>query len=257
MDIATIIGFLMGLGCVYVAVMADGGNFGLFLHLPAFTIVAGGTLAATCVHFPVSQLFKLLPVIKKTVFYRLPREQELIQNMINFTAINRREGALALEQQLGKAGEPFLVQALRMVIDGQKEEAVKEQLSMEIQSLQERHFEGKKMLEFMGSGCPAFGMVGTLIGLVQMFSSMEDPKSIGKGMAVALVCTFYGAFLANLFFLPLAGKLGMRSKKESTLREMIMEGIIGMVRGESPTAVRERMQAFVSVKHREEFKPKI
>jgi chemotaxis protein MotA len=109
----------------------------------------------------------------------------------------------------------------------------------------------------MGSGCPAMGMVGTLIGLVQMFSNMESPEAIGKGMAAALVCTFYGAFVANLFLLPLAGKLGIRSKKEGVLREMIMEGTISIVRGESPTATRERMQTFISIKHRTEFKPKV
>ncbi len=116
---------------------------------------------------------------------------------------------------------------------------------------------GKKMLEFMGSGCPAMGMVGTLIGLVQMFSNMESPEKIGAGMAVALVCTFYGAFLANLFFLPMAGKLGIRSKKEGLIREMIAEGVVGIVRGDSPTGIREKMQAFISARHREELKPRI
>jgi chemotaxis protein MotA len=237
--------------------MGDGGNFALFFHLPALVIVVGGTLAATCIHFSLGQVLKITSVIKKTLFYRVPREQDLIQKMVNYSAINRRDGTLALEQQLPKAGDAFLVQAMRMVIDGQNEEAVKDQLSMEIQYLQERHAEGKKMLEFMGAGCPAFGMVGTLIGLVQMFSSMESPEKIGAGMAVALVCTFYGAFVANLFFIPLAGKLGIRSKKEAILREMIMEGAVSIVRGESPTNTRERMQTFVSVKHREDYKPNI
>ena len=257
MDIATILGVLIGLACVFVAVMGDGGNFGLFFHVPAIVIVLGGTFAATCIHFSLGQVFKIMSVVKKTLFYPMPAELDLIQKMVNYSAINRRDGTLALEQQLPKAGDAFLVQALRMVIDGQSEQAIKNQLSMEIQYLQERHAEGKKMLEFMGAGCPAFGMVGTLIGLVQMFSSMESPEQIGKGMAVALVCTFYGAFVANLFFLPLAGKLGIRSKKEAILREMILEGAASIARGESPTGTRERMQTFVSVKLREDFKPKI
>jgi len=100
-------------------------------------------------------------------------------------------------------------------------------------------------------------MVGTLIGLVQMFSHMDDPKSIGAGMAAALVCTFYGAWFANLFFLPMGGKLGMRSKKERLIREMILEGVLGIVRGDSPTTVRERMQAFLSSRHREQLKPRV
>jgi chemotaxis protein MotA len=257
MDIATIIGVLFGLGCVAFGVVADGGNFALFFQIPAITIVVGGTIAGTCIHFSAGQVMRISSFVKKTLFCKLPSETELIQKMVNYSAINRRDGALALERQIAGAGDQFLVKALRMVIDGQKEEAIEEQLSLEIQYLQERHSDGKKMLEFMGAGCPAFGMVGTLIGLVQMFSNMESPEQIGKGMAVALVCTFYGAFLANLFFLPMAGKLGIRSKKETLLREMILEGVIGLVRGESPTGVRERMQTFVSANHREELKPKV
>jgi chemotaxis protein MotA len=257
MDIATLIGFLVGLACVIVGVVADGGNFALFFNIPAVTIVVGGTIASTCIHFSAKQVLGVAAVMKKTMFCKLPAESDLIQKMVNYAAINRRDGALALERQVATAGDPFLVKAIRMVIDGQKEEAIEEQLALEIQYLQERHADGKKMLEFMGAGCPAMGMVGTLVGLVQMFSNMESPEKIGAGMAAALVCTFYGAFLANLYFLPMAGKLGIRTKKERILREMVLEGVIGLVRGESPTNVRERMQAFVSAMHREELKPKV
>jgi chemotaxis protein MotA len=257
MDIATLIGFLVGLACVIVGVVADGGNFALFFNVPAVTIVVGGTIASTCIHFSAKQVLGVAAVMKKTMFCKLPAESDLIQKMVNYAAINRRDGALALERQVATAGDPFLVKAIRMVIDGQKEEAIEEQLALEIQYLQERHADGKKMLEFMGAGCPAMGMVGTLVGLVQMFSNMESPEKIGAGMAAALVCTFYGAFLANLYFLPMAGKLGIRTKKERILREMVLEGVVGLVRGESPTNVRERMQAFVSAMHREELKPKV
>jgi chemotaxis protein MotA len=128
---------------------------------------------------------------------------------------------------------------------------------MEIQYLQERHASGKRILEFMGASAPAFGMIGTLIGLVQMLGTLEDPSQIGGGMATALITTFYGALLANLVFIPLAGKLGIRSKRESILREMVVEGLLAIVRGESPTGVREKMQTFVSAKNREELKPSI
>jgi len=257
MDIATIIGLFMGLGCMFTAVMSDGGQFGLFFNIPAVVVVVGGCIATVFVHFSLPQVLGIISVLKKVLISKLPGEQELIQKMVDYSAINRRDGALALEQQLSSAGEAFLVKSLQMVIDGQSEDAIHKQLSTEIVYLEERHNDGKKVLEFMGASCPALGMVGTLIGLVQMFSNMEDPKSIGKGMAAALVCTFYGAFLANLFLLPMAGKLGLRSKKEKILREMIMEGVIGIVKGESPTAVRERMQAFISARHREELKPRV
>jgi chemotaxis protein MotA len=257
MDIATVVGILVGLGCIMFSIVADGGHFALFFNVPALLIVVGGTAAAAMIHFSMGQVLNMMSVVKKILFYKLIREQDLIQKMVNYCAISRRDGVLALEAQLPSAGDSFLVKAIQMVIDGQKAESIQEQLSLEIASLSERHYVGKKILEFMGSGCPAFGMVGTLIGLVQMFSAMENPQAIGAGMATALVCTLYGAFVANLFFIPMAGKLGVRTKKEAQLREMILEGVLGIVRGESPTAVRERMQAFISVRHREDLKPKI
>jgi len=257
MDLATILGLVVGLGCIAFAVVADGGNFGLFLNIPAITIVVGGTFGAALIHFSAGQMLSMSRIMSKAIFHKLPRPQDVIQKMVNYSAIHRRDGALALQQQLATAGEPFLVRAVQMLIDGQSEEAIEKQLALEIQYLQERHADGKKMMEFMGAACPAFGMVGTLIGLVQMFSSMESPDQIGAGMSVALVCTFQGAFIANLFFIPLGGKLGIRSKHESMYREMVLEGVQGIARGESPSGVREKMQAFISGRHREDLKPKV
>jgi chemotaxis protein MotA len=139
-------------------------------------------------------------------------------------------------------------------VDGQDSDSIRDLLDPEIQYLQERHAVGKKILEFMGAAAPAFGMIGTLIGLVQMLRNMSSPDQIGQGMAVALLTTFYGAFAANLIFIPLAGKLGIYSKKESIVMEMILEGVCGIAQGDSPTIVRERMQAFVSHGRRREIK---
>ena len=256
MDLATVIGLLAGMACIAVPV-AFGGDSLVFVHVPSMAIVVGGMICATLVHFSLSQVLRILSVVKKTLFYKLPGENELIQKMVNYSAINRRDGALALERQIPEAGSDFLVKGLQMVIDGQSESSIEKQLFMEIQYLQERHADGKKILEFMGSSAPAFGMIGTLIGLVQMLGKLSDPSQIGGGMATALITTFYGAFLSNLLFLPMAGKLGIRSKKESLLREMVVEGLLGIVRGESPTGVREKMQAFISGNNREELKPSV
>jgi chemotaxis protein MotA len=255
-DIATILGIVAGFGLIIQA-MLEGGGGGIFFHIPSMLITVGGMVSATFIHFSLGQVLGIAGVVKKTLFYRLPSEQDLIQKMVNYTAINRRDGALALERQLADAGDPFLVKALQMVIDGQSQEAVEKQLSMEVQYLQERHEQGKRVLEYMGACAPAFGMVGTLIGLVQMLRNLKDPSGIGGGMATALITTFYGSILANLVFIPLAGKLSIRSKRETTLKEMIVEGVLGILRGESPTTVRDRMQTFVSAKNREELKPRI
>jgi chemotaxis protein MotA len=255
-DIATIIGIVSGFLLVGLTIVS-GGDPLTFVNVPSVMVVMGGMLASTLIHFSLKQFLSIISIVKKTVMFKLPSEQDLIQKMVNYSAINRKNGALALEQHLANAGDGFLVKGLQMIIDGQGEEDIERQLGMEIFSLQERHQDGKKILDFMGASAPAFGMIGTLIGLVQMLGNLSSPDQIGVGMATALITTFYGAILANLIFIPLAGKLGLRSKKERILREMIVEGVLGIVRGESPTAVREKMQTFLSQNNRPDVKPNI
>lgn len=256
MDLATIIGLIAGFGLVTVAIISGGGG-GVFIHIPSMMITVGGMVSATLIHFSLGQVLRIFSVGAKALFDRMETEHTVVQRLVDYAAINRRDGALALEQQLQQVRDPFITKGVQMLIDGQSEEAIEQQLGIEVQYLQERHDDGKKILEFMGASAPAFGMIGTLIGLVQMLRTLESPESIGAGMATALITTFYGAILANLVFIPLAGKLALRSKKETLQKEMIIQGLLSIVRGESPTTVRERMQAFVSAKHREELKPTV
>jgi len=256
LDIATIIGILMGLGVVIGAILVGAGK-GLFINIPALALTIGGMLCATLIHFSLSQFLGIFAIVKKTFVTKIPSQSELIQQMVNFAAINRRDGALALEQEISKVADPFFVKGLQMVVDGQDGESVRDILELETQYLQERHATGKTLLEFMGAAAPAFGMIGTLIGLVQMLSDLSDPSGIGKGMATALITTFYGAFVANLVFIPLAGKLGIYSKAEAMSMEMIIEGICAIAQGENPTAIREKMQVFISTSRREEVKANI
>jgi len=257
-DFATIVGIVAGFALIIMAVAGGGGSGGAeFLHVPSLMIVVGGMLASTLIHFSLRQVLRIASIAKKTLLCKLPGEHDLIQKMVNYAAINRRDGALVLEQQIADAGDDFLGAGLQMIVDGRKDAEMDDQLGMDIEYLQERHAEGKKILEFMGAAAPAFGMIGTLIGLVQMLGSLTTPDKIGAGMAVALITTFYGALLANLVFIPLAGKLGIRAKQEAFLRQMTLEGLLSISRGESPTAVRERMHAFLSTKNREELKPNV
>jgi chemotaxis protein MotA len=253
MDVATIIGILLGFSVITIAIVSSGG-WQMFIHLPSMAITVGGMLCATLIHFSLPQFLGIFAVIKKTVIAKIPSQSDLIQRMVNYAAINRRDGALALEQEVTNVDDSFLGKGLQMLVDGHDSEEIRELMALEIQHLQERHSRGKKILEFMGSAAPAFGMIGTLIGLIQMLRSLESPESIGAGMAVALLTTFYGALTANLIFLPLAGKLGLYSKAESTAMEMTVEGICAISRGENPTTVREKLQAFVSRGRREEVK---
>ncbi len=256
MDIATIVGILLGF-VVVIGAIVSGGGWHMFIHIPSVAITMGGMLCATLIHFSLPQFLGIFSVIKKTIVAKVPSGPELIQQMVNYAAINRRDGALALEQEIPKLDNPFFVKGMQMLVDGTDYEEVRELLSMEIENLQNRHSTGKKILEFMGASAPAFGMIGTLIGLVQMLRSLESPEQIGAGMAVALLTTFYGALAANLIFIPLAGKLGIYSKAETTAMEMITEGVCAISKGDNPTSVREKMQAFVSQGRRTEVKVNI
>ena len=256
MDIATIIGILLGFLVITGAIVV-GGGWQMFIHLPSLGITIGGMLCATLIHFSLPQFLGIFSVIKKTVVAKIPPQSELIQKMVNYAAINRRDGALALEQEVAKLDNSFFIKGLQMLVDGREADSIREFMGLELQYLEERHSTGKKILEFMGAAAPAFGMIGTLIGLIQMLRSLDSPESIGAGMAVALLTTFYGALSANLIFIPLAGKLGIYSKAETTTMEMITEGVCAIARGDNPTVVREKLQAFVSEGRREEVKAEI
>jgi chemotaxis protein MotA len=253
MDIATIIGVLLGFLVVIGAIVA-GGGWQTFIHIPSMALTLGGMLCATLIHFSLPQFLGIFSVIKKTIISKIPSQSELIQKMVNFAAINRRDGALALEQEIPNLENSFFIKGLQLLVDGRDSEQIRDFMSVEVQYLQDRHSTGKKILEFMGAAAPAFGMIGTLIGLVQMLRSLDSPDAIGGGMAVALLTTFYGALAANLVFIPLAGKLGIYSKAEATVIEMIVEGVCSIADGDNPTVVREKMQAFISQGRREEVK---
>ena len=256
MDIATIIGILLGFLVITGAIVV-GGGWQMFIHLPSLGITIGGMLCATLIHFSLPQFLGIFSIIKKTIIAKIPPQSELIQKMVNYAAINRRDGALALEQEVSKLDDSFFIKGLQMLVDGREAESIREFMGLELQYLQQRHSTGKKILEFMGAAAPAFGMIGTLIGLIQMLRNLSSPESIGAGMAVALLTTFYGALSANLIFIPLAGKLGIYSKAESTTMEMITEGVCAIAQGDNPTVVREKLQAFVSEGRREEVKANI
>ena len=254
MDILTIIGTVLGF---LLIIMSMGSSFKSFVDIPSLLIVGGGTICSVMIHFSMAEFLSIFAIMKKTIMNKATHPSTLIQQMVNFAAINRRDGALALEQEVRKTNNHFLGKGLQMLVDGEEEESLRESLSLEIQYLQERHSTGKKILEFMGASAPAFGMIGTLIGLVQMLQNLNDPSQIGGGMAKALITTFYGSRLANLVFIPMAGKLGLYSKAESLSMEMAQEGFCAISKGENPTAVREKMQAFISPNRREEIKANI
>ncbi len=245
MDIATIIGLLLAFGLVGWSIMS-GGNLSGFLNLPAAAIVLGGTFGSLLVHFPMSRFFGLFQILRKTLVFVQPEPDAVIAKMVKYAERARREGMLALEDDSETEEDEFLRKGLRLAVDGTDPQLLEKILHTDLQQIENRHYEGARILAAGGSFAPAFGMIGTLIGLVSMLSTLSDPAQIGSGMATALVTTFYGALLANALFLPLAGKLETRSREELLNKEMVIDGIMAIQSGDSPRIVEEKLKSFLS-----------
>ena len=215
-------------------------------------IVIGGSFAALLINFPLGRVFGVISVIKNCFFVRLPETDSVIERFMSFARTARRDGLLALENQMEEIDDKFLKRGLEMVVGGNSRDELCVVLETEISWIEQRHEHGKKIVEALAAAAPAFGMIGTLIGLVQMLRTLDDPSQIGVGMATALLTTLYGAVIANLFCLPLAGKLETRSRDEILVRELMVAGLLSLVDGLAPRVVQERMTAFVATSKRPE-----
>ena len=208
-------------------------------------------MAATLINYPIHQVMGVFKVVKKAFVPQGPTAADTIENLVRFAEKARREGLLALEDDSLQLDEPFLKKGIQLVVDGTEASLVRSILETELSFLEERHRSGAGMFDTMGALSPAFGMIGTLIGLIQMLRNLDSPEAIGPGMAVALVTTLYGTLLANLFFLPIAGKLKVRSADEILLKEVMIEGILSIQAGDNPRIVEEKLKAFLSPQNRE------
>jgi chemotaxis protein MotA len=253
MDIGTIVGLIMGFVCVGFAIMLHG-SITDFVDLPGALVAFGGSAAAILVAFPFKKVKDVFGVVKQVITVRVPEPKEEIRRFSDYAAIVRRDGLLSLEKKLNEVKDPFLRRGLEMVVDNTPHEKLEEVLHIELEGMEERHQLGKKIFDQLGAMLPSFGMVGTLIGLIQMLHELDDPSKIGVGMAVAMVTTFYGAFGANMVFLPLANKLDARSKEEVKVRTLMIHGLVGLLEGESPRAMEAKLTAFLAPKSRQEDK---
>jgi chemotaxis protein MotA len=245
MDIATIIGIAAGVILILSAI-ASGGNFGMFIHVPSMLIVFGGTIAATLINFPLADVIGVIKTVKNAFLHKAAPPTEIIKTVVVFATTARRDGILALESKASEAGDEFLEKSVQLAVDGTAPELIKDILTTELAFLEERHSLGQGVFTSMGTFAPAFGMIGTLIGLISMLAALEDPSMIGEGMATALITTFYGAFIANLIFLPIAGKLKVRTRREILTKEVIIEGILSIQSGDNPRVVEQKLKAFIA-----------
>ncbi len=244
MDVATLIGIVSGFALVVISIMM-GSGLGLFFNLPSLMIVVGGTFGATMIHYPLRDVVGVFRVVRNVFRTGAGSTEEVIARLISYSNKSRKDGVLSLESELKNLDDAFLAGGLQLLVDGAAPETIREIMEIEIDCLEERHRSGAEILSTMAVFFPAMGLIGTLIGLVQMLQTMEDPSTIGPAMAVALLTTFYGVVAANLVCLPMAGKLRKRSKEETLAKEMVISGIISIAQGEHPRMLEHKLHAFI------------
>lgn len=241
MDIATIVGLLGATTLILIAM----GDPMLFANAPSALIVIGGTLMATLAANPLGQVGGIASVYLKTIMTSATSPNELIEKIVGFAETARREGILALEQAVEEANDEFLSGGIRLAVDGTEPDLIMDILETELNYIEERHNQASEMIARAAEMAPAFGMIGTLVGLVLMLKDMSDPAAIGPAMAVALLTTLYGSIMANVFLNPIAAKLKIYSKEEVLSKRMIIEGIMAIQQGDNPRIVEHKLSVFL------------
>lgn len=248
MDLATLLGFLVSWGLI-IATIALGAAASTFVNTPSMMIVVGGTIAVVLMRFTLGQFLGSIKTAMKAFLYKSEAPLEIITQVVELAGIARKEGLLALENQ--EITNPVLAMGVRMLVDGHEPTVVKKAMVTEMNETIGRHSIGQQIFKQMGDAAPAMGMIGTLIGLVQMLSNMSDPKSIGPAMAVALLTTLYGAMIANMFALPISDKLALRSNEELLNKTIIVESVLGIQEGQNPKVLDELLRNFLPASQRE------
>jgi len=251
MDLATIIGIVVGTIVVLIAIML-GGTLGQFVDLPSFLIVVVGGLAATLVRFPLTGVATAFAVGGKIAFtHKKADPREIIEKLAELSDIVRKSGPLGLEAVT--VDDPQLAKGVQYIADGYDPAFILDAMEKDRDLFLTRLEEGQRVFKSLGDAAPAFGMIGTLVGLVQMLASMDDPAAIGPAMAIALLTTLYGALVSNLVCLPIADKLGAKVSVEDLNQTLIIDGIMAVRDNKSPALVREMLIAYLPEKHRPDF----
>lgn len=223
-----------------------------FIQISSVFIVFGGLGAAMLINFNLDEI-KLTGRILMEAFKKNNLNlEELISLFVHLSEKARREGLLALETEIEEVDDPFIKKGILLAVDGIEPDVINDIMSAEVSAMEDRHSKGRALLEKAGEYAPAWGMIGTLIGLVLMLNNLQDPSTLGPNMAVALLTTFYGSVLANLVFIPMAGKLANKTEEEVFMKKVIIEGVIGVQSGQNPKILEEKLSAFLSKKIKEE-----
>lgn len=247
MDIATLLGILAGFSLVIGAILL-GEAVAVFLNIKGLMIVLGGTLSVICINYPIHEVYQSIVAAIKIFTSRKSKANEVVNTMVQIADISRRDGLLALEKI--DTDNAILKKACQLIADNAEPEMIQDSLRIEISAMKQRHNISQEVFRKMAAYSPSFGLIGTLIGLVQMLTNLDDPSKVGPGMAVALLTTFYGALLSSLIFQPVAGKLKSRTQEEALHLEIIFEGAKCILENNNPRFVYEKLSSFVPPKER-------
>jgi chemotaxis protein MotA len=246
MDIATVMGLLTGVVVLVFAILTTpGAHFEMFVDYQAVLIICGGSMASTLISVSLPTVLGSFRILRNAFFGKSHGAGQLIKDLVRYAEVARRDGILSLENLTADIQDPFLVRSIRLAVDGTDPEQMERILTAELEATAERHHVGRKFFETMGKYGPSYGIMGTLIGLIVMLGNMSDPSGVGHGMAVALSCTLYGAVFSNFICLPLADKLGSRSKEELAVKELIVRGVIAIQSGDNPRVVEQKLLTFL------------
>ncbi len=251
-DVLTLIGVVIGAAMLVWGMALGGANIMIFWDFSSLVITVFGSFCALLVNYPISEFKKLGKVLLESFKEPVLSPLEMVRQFGSLSKKARKDGLLSLEDDISKLEDEFLKKGLQMVVDGVEPETIKDIMELEIDEMERRHITGANILKAWGGYAPAFGMIGTLIGLIQMLSNLTDSNAIASGMAKALITTYYGAVMANLFLNPMSANLSLKSKKEVSVREMMLEGILAIQSGVNPRTVEEKLVTYLSPQERRE-----
>ncbi len=256
MDIGTVIGLVVAVGAIMAGIVLGGGTIGQLIDVPSIAVVVGGTVGAIVLSFPLARVLKIHKVFMKAFFFKSVDSSEVIRDIVKFAEIARREGILALENHVEEMKDEFIVRGVKMAVDGTDPELIQQILETEIDAAADRHAQGKQVLDTVGKYAPAFGMIGTLLGLIFMLGNMDDPSAIGPGMAVALITTLYGAMISNIVTGPIGDRLASRDAEELLVKTIIAAGVMSIQSGDNPRVVESKLLTYLPPGQRAAFEAK-
>lgn len=249
MDLASVFGLLGGIGVIAFTILLSGDLAG-YIDIPSIICTFGGTICMTVMAFPIQKLKEGFSSLKHVFFFTASDDENVIKSIIDLANVARKEGLLALEEAAQQLKDDFLQKGVLLIVDGTDPELVRNILETELAFIEERHKSNQGVFEYMAAIGPGFGMLGTLIGLINMLANLSDPSTVGPNMAVAIITTFYGSIIQNVLCNPVVNKLKLRSSQESLMKEVMLEGMLSIQAGENPRIIEEKLKAFMSPKLR-------